>query len=179
MAGEEAAVAGPTDVEPDYKALYEQAVADAQAATEEAAKWKALSRKNEARSKDNYAAAQTAYDARERLAAMTERMTALEDENARLRGYADAARWNATVASVSEATGVPKDILGMINATDEAALIEAAEAIAGAYRPPTAPYVPEAGTFAHDLMPQPTDWLRAAFEDAGGSDTHALNLTIG
>lgn len=120
--------------EPDYKALWEAAQADAE-------KWKALSRKNEGRAKAN-------EDATHQLADLSERLTAIETENATLK--ADAER-RKIVSEVAKDTGVPESIVSTLAAKDKDALTEAAKAIADAYKVPGgAPHVGEGGTFPKD-----------------------------
>lgn len=144
----------PATEEPDYKALYEQAQADAD-------KWKERSRKNEGRAKSNAEAARGYEDATQQLADLTKRLDALEGENATLK--AQAAR-NALVAKVAKSTGVPEGIVASLSAQDEDALSAAATAIAEAYKAPGgAPSAPEAGTFAVEQSGSAGgDWLREA-----------------
>ena len=121
--------------EPDYKALWEQAKADAD-------KWKAMSRKNEGKAKSNADAAQQLED-------LSQRLSTIEEENARLKADADRA---TLVSKVAVATGVPESIVAALRPSDEEALTQAAQAIAEAYRVPGgAPSAPEAGTFSRDL----------------------------
>ena len=146
----------------DYKALYEQAARDLEAAQADVEKWKGLSRKNEGRAKTNAGAAKDLEDANAQLADLSARLSAIEGENAALK--ASAAR-SALVASVAKATGVPEAIVSSLAASDEKALTDAATAIAEAYKAPGgAPYVPEAGTYpkSGDVVAEGSDWLRAA-----------------
>ena len=120
----------------DYKALWEQAQADAE-------KWKALSRQNEKRAKSNESAASD-------LDEISKRLAAIEDENAQLK---TAAEHRKLVAKVAKDTGVPETIVATLAATDEKALTEAATAIANAYKTPGgAPKVPEGGKFPQDEL---------------------------
>ena len=122
----------------DYKALWEQAKADAEM-------WKAKSRKNEDRAKSNAVAARELSDATQQLADLSERLAAIESENEKLK--ADAERVQL-VAKVAESTGVPEQIVSALAANDEKSLIKAANAIAETYRVPAgAPSMPEAGMF--------------------------------
>lgn len=153
-----------TGGEPDYKALYEKAAKDLEAAQAQAEKWKGLSRKNEDRAKSNAGAAKDLEEASAQLADLAQRLEAIEGENAALK--ASAAR-SALVASVSKATGVPEDIVSMLSASDEKSLTEAATAIAEAYKAPGgAPFVPEAGAFPKgEDVGQESDWLRKALNE--------------
>lgn len=122
-----------TDPEPDWKALYEQALADVD-------KWKTMSRKNEGKAKSN-------ADAAEQLADLSERLAAIEGENAALKASAER---SALVAKVAKATGVPEQVVSALSANDEKALTEAATSIAEAFKVPGgAPPAPEAGRFPH------------------------------
>ncbi len=128
----------PETDEPDYKALYEQAKADAE-------RWKTQSRKNESRAKSNAGAARELDDATQQLADLSARLAAIEGENERLKAEAERAQ---LVAKVAASTGVPEPIVAALAATDEKSLTEAASAIAATYRVPAgAPTVPEAGMF--------------------------------
>ena len=143
----------PATEEPDYKALYEQAQAEAD-------KWKERSRKNEGRAKSNAEAAKGYEDATQQLADLTKRLDALEGENATLK--AQAAR-SALVAKVAKSTGVPEGIVASLSAQDEDALSAAATAIAEAYKAPGgAPSAPEAGAFPADGA---TETKQSAFGD--------------
>lgn len=123
-----------TDPEPDWKALYEQALADAE-------KWKAMSRRNEGKAKAN-------ADAADQLADLSKRLAAIEGENAALKASAERAE---TVRAVAAETGVPEPIVAQLAPTDREALAAAAKAIADAYRAPGgAPRAPEAGRFPPD-----------------------------
>lgn len=123
---------GETLEEPDYKALYETAQAEAD-------KWKALSRKNEQQARSN-------ADAASQLRDLTQRLAAIEGERDQLKAQRE---HDALVAKVAQATGVPASIVSTLAATEEEALTQAATAIADAYKVPGgAPYVPEAGKFA-------------------------------
>lgn len=115
--------------EPDYKALYEQALADAE-------KWKTMSRKNEGKAKSN-------ADAAGQLADLSQRLAAIEGENAALKAQAER---NELVDRVAQATGLDHSIVAALNGVDETSLTEQAQAIA-ALRPKGAPFAPEAGTF--------------------------------
>ena len=131
----------------DYKALWEQAQADAE-------KWKALSRQNEKRAKSNESAAVD-------LDEISKRLAAIEDENAQLK---TAAEHRKLVAKVAKDTGVPETIVATLAATDEKALAEAATAIANAYKTPGgAPKVPEGGKFPNDKQESGDDADRREF----------------
>ncbi|MDO4807584.1 MAG: hypothetical protein Q4A07_10080 [Coriobacteriales bacterium] len=122
--------------ETDYKALWEQAKAEAE-------KWKAQSRKNESRAKANYGAAKDLEEVNQQVADLSKRLEAAESENASLKAGAKRA---AMVKEVSAETGVPEAIVSTLAATDKKALAEAATAIAEAYRPGGAPAANEAGS---------------------------------
>lgn len=124
--------------EPDYKALYEKAKADAD-------KWKAQSRKNESRAKANSGAASELEQNKTQLQELSERLSALEQENTSLK---ESAKRNQLVAEVAEETGVPESIVSQLAANDKKGLTAAATAIAEAYKiPGGAPKAPEGGVF--------------------------------
>lgn len=124
--------------EPDYKALYEQAKADAD-------KWKAQSRKNESRAKANSGAATELEQNKTQLQELSERLSALEQENSSLK---ESAKRKQLVAEVAKETGVPESIVSQLAANDKDSLTAAATAIADAYKTPGgAPRAPEAGKF--------------------------------
>lgn len=119
--------------EVDYKAKYEEALAN--------------SRKWEKRSKENAAKAQQ-YDALEQASkSVEERITALEAENQRLTAERER---RLIVQRVSQASGVPEAIVASLNAADEDEMLAQAQAITTAYKPVGAPNVPEAGTFPRE-----------------------------
>ena len=116
---------GGTGQEPDYKALYENALKE--------------SRKWESRSKANL----KELDELKAAATVEERLSALESENASLK--ASAAR-SALVDSVAKATGLDRSIVATLNGEDEDALTEQAKAVAAITKPAGgAPRAPEAG----------------------------------
>ena len=126
----------PEASEPDYKALYEKAQADAE-------RWKAQSRKNESRAKSNAGAARDLDEVNQQVAELSQQLAAIQGENAALK--AQAAR-SALVAKVAAETGVPEAIVSKLAPNDEEALTQAATAIADAYKVPGgAPAAPEAG----------------------------------
>jgi len=133
--------AAPETDEPDYKALYEQAKADAE-------KWKAHSRKNEERAKSNAGAARELGDATQQLEDLSKRLAAIEGENAQLKAEAERAQ---LVAKVAAATGVPEQIVAALAATDEESLTVQAQAVAD-LMPKGAPSAPEAGKFPRDAQ---------------------------
>lgn len=133
-----------TEEEPDYKALYEQAKADAD-------KWKSLSKKNEGRAKHNAGAAKSLEEATAQLADLTQRLEALEGENTSLKANAER---SDLVKKVSEETGVPEAIVSTLAATDEEGLTAAAKAIAEAYKPKGAKN-PTGGKFPRSGDEQP------------------------
>lgn len=127
--------------EPDYKALYEQAKADAE-------KWKAQSRKNEARAKGNAGAAKSLEELTAQFQELTEQFNSIKNENSSLKAEAER---SAIVSKVAKETGVPASIVGALAATDEEGLTAAATAIADAYKTPGgAPRMSEGGKFAED-----------------------------
>lgn len=131
------------ETEPDYKALYEQAQADAE-------KWKAQSRKNESRAKSNAGAAKDLEEANAQLESLSARIAAIEDENSTLKAEAER---TALVAKVAATTGVPEPIVASLSAQDEETLSAAATAIADAYKTPGgAPSAPEAGRFPRGVQ---------------------------
>lgn len=127
--------------EPDYKALYEKAQADAE-------KWKAQSRKNESRAKANSGAATELEQNKTQLQELSERLSSLEKENETLKATAKRAK---LVAEVAEETGVPESLVSQLAANDKEGLVAAATAIAETYKiPGGAPHLPEAGMFPRD-----------------------------
>ncbi len=115
--------------EKDYKALYEQALAESR-------KWEGRSKANK-RELDEL----KSQPAKDRT--VEERLAALEAENETLK--ASAAR-SALVDSVAKATGLDRGIVSALNGADEDALTEQAKAIAAQLKPTGgAPNVPEAG----------------------------------
>lgn len=137
----------------DYKALYEEAVAEAE-------KWKNLSRKNEGRAKANAGAAKNLEGAEQQIADLGKRLEALEAENASLKA---AEERKTLVAKVAEKTGVAVGVVTRLLGDDEESLTEAATAIAEAYKAPGgAPSAPEAGKPASGPATGSDggDWLR-------------------
>lgn len=126
----------------DYKALWEQARADAEKARADADKWKEPSRKNEGRARTNAGAAKDLEEANQQMAELSKRLEAIEGENASLKAKE---RRAAAVASVAAETGVPEAIVASLAGEDEDSLREAATAIAEAYRPGGALAASEAG----------------------------------
>lgn len=122
------------DTEKDYKAMYEQAIAESR-------KWESRSKANADKAKkyDELESAKKTLE--ERVASIEATNKALEDEKARA----------ALVKFVSESTGVPESIVSSLSATDEDALTTQAKAIADNYKlPGGAPKVTEAGKFPRD-----------------------------
>lgn len=122
------------DTEKDYKAMYEQAIAESR-------KWESRSKANADKAKkyDELESAKKTLE--ERVASIEATNKALEDEKARA----------ALVKFVSESTGVPESIVSSLSATDEDALTTQAKAIADNYKlPGGAPKVTEAGKFPKD-----------------------------
>lgn len=142
----------------DYKALWEQAKADAE-------KWKAMSRKNETRAKNNAGAAKDLEEVNQQMAELSQQLADLKGENDALKANAERAK---LVSKVAEATGVPEAIVSTLAATDENALTQAATAIADAYKTPGgAPAASEAGTrvSTSETGGDGSDWLREALSN--------------
>lgn len=119
------------DTEKDYKAMYEQAIAESR-------KWESRSKANADKAKkyDELESAKKTLE--ERVASIEATNKALEDEKNRA----------ALVKSVAKSTGVPESIVSSLSATDEDALTTQAKAIAENYKTPGgAPKAPEAGKF--------------------------------
>jgi len=116
--------------EKDYKALYEEAIAQ--------------SRKWEKRSKDNRAELEgLKQSAPKPDPTVEERLAALEEENNSLKA---AQARNALIDSVAPAAGVDRSLVASLNGEDEEALTAQAKAIAAIANPQGgAPRVPEAG----------------------------------
>lgn len=150
---------GTDDV--DYKALYEQAQA-------EAAKWKEQSRKQESRAKHNAGAAKDLEGALQQLSDLNERLGSIESENSSLKAAAERRK---VVAKVAKATGVPEAIVSSLSGNDEKALSAAATAIAEAYKTPGgAPRVPEAGQFPRGKQTGEGDDMRTFVRQLFGRD---------
>lgn len=126
--------------ERDYKALWEAAKADAE-------KWKSSSRKWESSSRSNADKAKAYDEAQAKSRTVEERLAALEGENRALRESKARAD---LVSSVAKATGVPADVVAMLNGSDSEQLTAQAQAIAEATKTmPSAPSAPEAGKLDH------------------------------
>lgn len=115
--------------EPDYKALYEQALKDSR-------KWESRSKANKEKA-DRWDAAAAGNDSLE------ERLAALESENQAMK---DAEARRELVAKVAKAVGLSESIVANLTGTDEDTLTEQAKSIA-ALKPKGAPSAPEAGKF--------------------------------
>lgn len=115
--------------EPDYKAMYEQAIAASR-------KWESRAKANKEKA-DKWDAASTGG------VSVEERIAKLEKENEDMR--TSAARRDL-VAKVAAETGLSESIVGALNGSDEDSLIEQAKAIAD-LKPKGAPSAPEAGVF--------------------------------
>ena len=114
----------------DYKAMYEEALAN--------------SRKWEKRSKENAAKAKKLDE----LEASSKTVEELESENARLTAERE---HRILVDKVAQESGVSREIVESLNATDEETLLGQAQAIAAAYKAPAgAPSMPEAGKFPRE-----------------------------
>ena len=122
------------DTEKDYKAMYEQAIAESR-------KWESRSKANADKAKkyDELESAKKTLE--ERVASIEATNKALEDEKNRA----------ALVKSVAKSTGVPESIVAILSATDEDDLTTQAKAIAENYKTPGgAPKAPEAGKFSKE-----------------------------
>lgn len=140
----EPAQGGDAGREPDYKALYENAL-------KESRKWESRSKAN-LKELDELKAVTSKADP-----TVEERLSALESENASLK--ADAAR-SALVDSVAKATGLDRSIVSALSGEDEESLTEQAQAIAAIARPRGgAPAAPEAGNKPHPGKPSKKDVL--------------------
>ena len=115
--------------EPDYKALYEQALKDSR-------KWESRSKANKEKA-DRWDAAAAGNDSLE------ERLAALESENQAMK---DAEARRELVAKVAKAVGLSESIVAYLTGNDEDTLTAQAKDIA-ALKPKGAPSAPEAGKF--------------------------------
>ena len=132
----------------DYKAMYEQAIAESR-------KWESRSKANADKAKkyDELESAKKTLE--ERVSDIESRNKALEEEKARA----------ALVKAVASVTGVPESIVSTLSATDEESMTAQAQAIADNYRiPGGAPKAPEAGIFPQEIKPQKT--VEQKFADA-------------
>jgi hypothetical protein len=141
------------DTEKDYKAMYEQAIAESR-------KWESRSKANADKAKkyDELESAKKTLE--ERVASIEATNKALEDEKNRA----------ALVKSVAKSTGVPESIVAILSATDEDDLTTQAKAIAENYKTPGgAPKAPEAGKFSRDASQAKTakQQFAEALENAG------------
>ena len=140
----EPAQGGGEGQEPDYKALYENAL-------KESRKWESRSKAN-LKELDELKAAASKADP-----TVEERLSALESENAALK--ASAAR-SALVDSVAKATGLDRSIVAALSGEDEESLTEQAQAIAAIARPKGgAPAALEAGNKPKPGKPSKKDVL--------------------
>ena len=122
----------------DYKAMYEQAIAESR-------KWESRSKANADKAKkyDELESAKKTLE--ERVSDIESRNKALEDEKARA----------ALVKAGASVTGVPESIVSTLSATDEETMTAQANAIADNYRiPGGAPKTPESGIFPQEIKPQ-------------------------
>lgn len=117
----------------DYKAKYEEALAN--------------SRKWEKRSKENADKARQFDEMQLASKSVEDRLASLEAENKRLT---EEREHRLIVQRVSQASGVPEAIVANLSATDEDELMEQAQAISTAYKPTGAPNAPEAGIFPRE-----------------------------
>ena len=121
--------------------------AEAQAETVDwEAKYRELqkeSRKWESRAKANKSAADELSKAKEANKSVEERIAALESEN---QSYKAQAARTALVANVAKETGLPTDIVSLLNGEDEEALAAQAKLIVEQMKPKGgAPFAEEAG----------------------------------
>lgn len=105
--------------EPDYKALYEKAQADAE-------KWKSLSRKNESKAKTNSEAAANFEQLQEQMKQLTEQMQSIQSERDTLKA---AEERRVMVDKVAADTNLPVSVIGALSGTDEDTLREQAESL--------------------------------------------------
>lgn len=105
--------------EPDYKALYEKAQADAE-------KWKSLSRKNESKAKANGEAAANFEQLTEQMKQLTEQMQSIQSERDALKA---AEERRVLVEKVATDTNLPVSVIGALSGADEDALMEQAKSL--------------------------------------------------
>ena len=105
--------------EPDYKALYEQAKADAE-------KWKNLSRKNESKAKTNSEAAASLETTQERIDLLLDDIKTMSAENDQLRA---AAERNEAVRKVAAQKRLPEHVVESFTGTDEETLMAQATTV--------------------------------------------------
>ena len=118
----------------DYKAMYEQAIAESR-------KWESRSKANADKAKKYDEMEEAKKTLEERVASIEAANKALEDEKERAK----------LVKAVAKETGVPESIVSSLSATDEETMTAQAKAIAEAYKTPGgAPKAPEAGMFPRD-----------------------------
>lgn len=120
----------------DYKALYEQAKADADKAKAAARKWEERSKSNKAKA-DKLDEIQAGEDSVE------SRLAKLEAENKALH---DAKARSELVAKVAAEVGISESLVDSLSGTDEETLTKQAQAFAE-LKPKGAPSAPEAGKF--------------------------------
>lgn len=137
----------------DYKAMYEQAIAESR-------KWESRSKANAEKAKkyDELESAKRTLE--DRVASIEAANKALEDEKERAK----------LVKAVAKETGVPESIVSSLSATDEETMTAQAKAIAEAYKTPGgAPKAPEAGIFPRDASQAKTakQQFAEALENAG------------
>lgn len=137
----------------DYKAMYEQAIAESR-------KWESRSKANAEKAKkyDELESAKRTLE--DRVATIEAANKALEDEKERAK----------LVKSVAKATGVPESIVSSLSATDEKTMTAQAKAIAENYKTPGgAPKAPEAGKFPREKSQAKTakEQFAEALENAG------------
>lgn len=105
--------------EPDYKALYEKAQADAE-------KWKSLSRKNESKAKANGEAAANFEQLTEQMKQLTEQMQSIQSERDALKA---AEERRVLVEKVATDTNLPVSVIRALSGADEDALMEQAKSL--------------------------------------------------
>lgn len=135
--------------EPDYKALYEQALGERdelskkyEDAKRHSRKWEGIAKKSDK--------------------TIDERVAALEQENADLKASAARAR---LVKDVAKSTGCPESAVAMLNGETEEALTEQAKALAESISPKSSgPTAPEAGVI--DAPGKPTKESILSIKDA-------------
>lgn len=123
---------GDTADELDYKAQAEE--------------WKANARKWERLAKANAEKAKGYDSAQASAKTVEERVAVLESEN---RAYREREERAKLVASVAKTTGVSESVVAVLNGANEKVLTEQVKAVAVAFKPASAPNVPEAGQMEH------------------------------
>lgn len=137
-------------------------------ASDEVAKWKAEARKWEKRSKENASAAEELAKLKEsQLSEVEKAQNRAAKAEKELEGYkaaAQRAEWNASVA---KSTGLPVDMVALIEANTEDELAERANEVKSLIEPEhkeTVPVVLGAGQAPKTPEKAGGDWVRKALE---------------